>query len=296
MSPVSPASKDMWSDFVRNYDRLYRNGPTTGGALLLVEAANTASPLSRASTILDIGCGGGQIVTEVLEKYNSVIPESTRIIASDFVKGMVNIVREDQKRHISSGNTKWERLETAVLDATDLSSFKDGECSHVLAGFVFNGLPNPAKALQEANRVLRPGGILVLTNVKSGEWVDLLQVIKDIRPDLPQPPTVKSFAPTWHEDADTKAHLEGARFQDVEVQEIPLTYSFSSYQELREKLFDSLPFLGKWLSEMTGEEIEKAKDLLVERTKGTYPSEPFALRGTATLAVGRKQSSLGMMG
>ncbi|PGH31780.1 hypothetical protein GX50_05446 [[Emmonsia] crescens] len=288
MSSVSPASSDMWSKFVRNYDRLYRNGPTSKGALRLVEAANTASPLSKASTILDIGCGGGQIVAEILEKYDSVLPENARIIASDFVEGMVNLVREDQKQHISRGNVKWERLETAVLDARDLSSFKDGECSHVLAGFVYNGVPEPAKALEEAHRVLRPDGILALTIVKSGEWVDLLRVIKDIRPDLPSPPTVKSFAPTWHENADTKAHLERAGFRDVEIQEIPLQYDCTSYQELREKLFDSLPFMGKWFSEMTEDEIEKAKDLLVERTKEMYPSEPFALQGTATMAIGRK--------
>ncbi|KLJ13434.1 hypothetical protein EMPG_11624 [Blastomyces silverae] len=278
----------MWSDFVRNYDRLYRNGPTTKGALPLVEAANSASPLSKASTILDIGCGAGQIVTVLLEKYGSVLPENTRIIASDFVEGMVNLVREDQKKHISRGNTQWERLETAVLDAQDLSSFKDGECSHVLAGFVFNGLPQPAKALQEAHRILRPDGILALTFVKSGEWVDLLSVIGDVRPDLPPPPTVKSFAPTWHEDADTKAHLERAGFRDVEVREMPLKYEFISYQDLRGKLLDSLPFLGKWLNEMTEEEIEKVKDLVVEKTKEMYPSEPFALRGTAALVVGRK--------
>ncbi|PGH08177.1 hypothetical protein GX51_01331 [Blastomyces parvus] len=288
MSSISPPSQDVWADAVRNYARVYRQGPTTKGALPLVEAANAASPLSQASTILDIGCGAGQIVAVLLEKYGSVFPESTRIVASDFVEGMVNLVREDQKNHISRGNKQWERLETAVLDAKDLSSFKDGECSHVLAGFVFNGLPEPAKALQEVHRILRPDGILALTNVRSGEWVDFLSVITDVRPDLPPLPTVKSFAPTWHEDADIKAHLERAGFRDVEVRDLPLQYDFSSYQELRENLFDSLPFLGKWLKEMTEEEIEKAKDLAVEKTKEIYPSEPFALRGTAALIVGRK--------
>lgn len=79
----------------------------------------------------------------------------------------------------------------------------------------------------------------------------------------------------WHEDIDTKAHFERAGFRDVEIQEIPLQYDFASHQELREQLFDSLPFLGRWLKDMMEDEIEKAKDLLVERTREMCPSETF---------------------
>ncbi|EER41495.1 predicted protein [Histoplasma capsulatum var. duboisii H88] len=224
----------MRSEFVRNCDRLYRNGPTTKGASWLVEAALAAPTLSKASTILDIGCCGEQIVTGIPKKYSSILPENHG-----------NILRRP-----------------LPMDATDPSSLKDSEYSHALAGFVFNGLP---RARQSA-----PGS----ESRSSARW----HSCADQREK-------RGFAPTWYEDIDTKAHLERAGFRDVEIQEI---HDFASHHELREQLFDSLPFLGRWLKEMTEEEIEEAKGLLVERTREICPSELFALHSTAALVIGKK--------
>ncbi|OJD27921.1 hypothetical protein ACJ73_00688 [Blastomyces percursus] len=169
LDKVIRSTRDVWSDFVRTYARLYRNGPTTKGALTQVKAANAASALSKISTILDIGCGAGQIVGILLEKYGPFLPRARVSLQRILWKAWCNLVREDQKKQVSRGNTQWERVETAVLDAKALSSFNDSECSHVLAGFVFNTLPEPVKALRDAHRVLRPDGILALTTCKSGE-------------------------------------------------------------------------------------------------------------------------------
>ncbi|PGG95783.1 hypothetical protein AJ79_09883, partial [Helicocarpus griseus UAMH5409] len=281
-------SNKMWSSFVKNYNRLHRTGPTVEGAVKIVEAANAVYPISNASTILDVGCGGGHIVSHILETHGHQLPPAARIIASDFVEGMVHLVREDQRNNIAQGKAVWERLETAVLDAMDLSSFGDGECSHVLAGFVYSGIPDSEKALKEAHRVLRKDGAIALTNVKEAEWLDLLQVIKEVKPDLPELPKIKSMSPTWYEDAGTRGHLERAGFREIEVRQIPLKYEYEAYEVVGEKLFDSLPFMERWLGQMSEREIRRARELVVERVRGMYPSEPFALLGKATLAIGRK--------
>ncbi|EEH19562.1 hypothetical protein PABG_01881 [Paracoccidioides brasiliensis Pb03] len=288
MSSIYPDPCKVWSEFVPTYLKYHRSGNTSEATVQLVETANAALPFSKASTILDVGCGGGQIVNYIMERYNTVLPENARIVALDFVEGMVNLVREQQRDHINRGDAVWGQLETAELDATDLSSIKDGECSHVLAGFVYSGIPDSAKAIKEAHRILQDGGIVALTNMRDAEWLDLLQVVKEIRQDLPETPTAESFAPTWFEDAGTKAHLENAGFRDVEIRRIPIHYGAKSYQDLRGKLFDTVPFMPKWLKQMSEEEIERAKDLLVERVSKVHTSEPIALFGTATLAIGRK--------
>ncbi|KAK2809538.1 hypothetical protein FQN50_003806 [Emmonsiellopsis sp. PD_5] len=277
-----------WSNFVKNYTRLVANGPSHGASIHLANAANVVLPFSKASGILEVGCGGGQLVTDILEKHSTALPENARIIASDFVEGMVNIVVDLKKSRISQGDAVWNRLEPVVIDAMDLSRFGDGSFSHVLGGLVYGNLPDPAKGLNEAHRVLEHSGIVGLTSILSAEWMDLFSAINEIRPDLPPTPKVKTIAPTWCEAQQVRGHLEKAGFRDVSVHEFPVVWKFDTYDKARADLFDALPFVGTWFEKMTEEEIEKTKDRAVERMKEMYPTEPNALRGTAVLAIGRK--------
>ncbi|QSS66368.1 hypothetical protein I7I51_07225 [Histoplasma capsulatum] len=89
--------------------------------------------LSKASTILDIGCGGGQIVTEILKKY---IAQSCPKMCGPFVRFCGG--HGESASLLIPEKAAWERLETAALDGchgpveslrtTNAATFSQGFC------------------------------------------------------------------------------------------------------------------------------------------------------------------------
>jgi ubiquinone/menaquinone biosynthesis C-methylase UbiE len=61
----------------------------------------------------------------------------------------------------------WENVETDVLDVRDLKTLKDNTFTHVITNFGFaadvKDLNGPLKAAKEMYRVLKPGGVTVVT-------------------------------------------------------------------------------------------------------------------------------------
>lgn len=96
--------------------------------------------------ILEIGAGTG--------KNLSLHPARATIVATDLSARM--LAQAKAKAVGSMGNVRF-----VVTDAEDLA-FKDGVFDRVVATCVFCSVPNPVRGLQEAGRVLRPGGRVVL--------------------------------------------------------------------------------------------------------------------------------------
>lgn len=100
--------------------------------------------------VLDLGVGAGR-TTEYLSRLGG------RYVGIDYAPAMVAMARSEHPG-----------LEFAVGDAQDLSSYSDSSFDSVV--FAYNGLDclHPKKArsscLDECHRVLRPGGVLVLSS------------------------------------------------------------------------------------------------------------------------------------
>lgn len=84
------------------------------GAQALVKHANSTLPFSKAKAIMDIGCGPGTVVGELISTYGPDIPKDARIIAAVLSPGMVEQVRQRQLQ-----DPTWARIEPAVYNATD---------------------------------------------------------------------------------------------------------------------------------------------------------------------------------
>ena len=94
--------------------------------------------------LLDVGAGRGAIA----------VPASLRgydVTAVDASTEMVKRLRDDHPG-----------LDARVMDAARLE-FGDGSFDVVTAGFVLHILDDPAAALREIRRVLKPGGVLAFT-------------------------------------------------------------------------------------------------------------------------------------
>lgn len=190
----------------------------------LLSELNTASSLSSATAILDVGCGPGTMIAHLVKGYGSQIPSSSRIIASDFSSGMVDCVREKQKERIGKEadiNGAWTRLETEVLDAPNLEGIKEGEMSHIMGSMVYFMLPNPRAGLKEAHRVLKDGGALCLTAWSKVEWMDLLQTAAwKVNPNAPSGFDVKKLG-AWTSIEGVKGEFEACGFKDVKTEYVP---------------------------------------------------------------------------
>ncbi len=97
-------------------------------------------------TILEVGIGTG--------KNLPFHPEGARITGIDFSPGMLARARA-RAEHLG------RNVELIVADAERLP-FEANEFDAAVASFVFCSIPDPARALAELARVVRPGGRVVL--------------------------------------------------------------------------------------------------------------------------------------
>jgi len=98
--------------------------------------------VKKGSRILDIGCGTGQVANYLSKRSYNV----TGIDLSPL------FIKEAKKQG---------QAEFRVMDSTSLK-FKDASFDAVISAETLEHIPNPAKALSEMTRVLRPKGLIIL--------------------------------------------------------------------------------------------------------------------------------------
>jgi ubiquinone/menaquinone biosynthesis C-methylase UbiE len=112
------------------------------------DAVIAALPASTCRTVLDVGCGTGQLG----HRLRAELPR-TRVVGCDFSRGML---RQAAARDRTVG---WVQG-----DATRLP-FHGGSFDAVVSTQAFHWFPDQVGALREFARVLRPGGWLLVTVV-----------------------------------------------------------------------------------------------------------------------------------
>jgi SAM-dependent methyltransferase len=143
--------------------------------------------------LLDVGCGGGVLLRDAL---------TAGAIAAgvDHSPEMVRLARETNSEAVAAG-----RLEVVQADATSLP-FPDGSFTRVSMVIVFLFLPDPAAALREVNRVLRPGGRLAVATIPPE--------LKGHPYASPEPMASRGH---FYTDAELEALAREAGFDDVTV-------------------------------------------------------------------------------
>src|SRR5207237_1135313 len=141
-----------WDRHAEEYAQLPVQGLMRIPHLKILAAMNAATPFASATSIVDVGCGTGNVLDTLMDEYGSQIPAGARLIASDFSQGMVDVVR--RRKMEQADNQLWQQVEPVVCDAADLHGISDGSASHVMGNMVYFVLPDPRKGLAEAHRVL----------------------------------------------------------------------------------------------------------------------------------------------
>lgn len=146
------------------------------------------------------------------------------LISSDATEGMLGIARERAKRQgvanveFKQLQLEWIDLETASVDV-------------VLVKWAVMLTLDPAAALRECRRVLRPGGRLALAVWDLPErnpWATLTQQALLEQGLIEQPPTAGPGMFALSAPGALRALIEDAGFTEVEVQPISMPHSYPS--------------------------------------------------------------------
>ena len=105
-----------------------------------------AEYLKSSDIVLECACGTGAIT-------ECIAPKCKKLVATDFAVGML--------RQASKKCRKFDNILFRRADITNIKC-KDSRFDKVIAGNVIHLLPEPEKALAELERVVKPGGKIII--------------------------------------------------------------------------------------------------------------------------------------
>jgi SAM-dependent methyltransferase len=175
-------------------------------------------------TVLELAAGTGETGFLAARRLG----KSGRLISSDFSTQMVRAA-ERVAKEIGVDNAEFRVLDAERLDLDDASV--DG----ILCRFSYMLMAEPARALRESRRVLRPAGRVAFSTwgeAARNPWMTFSAGVM-IERGLMEPFSSDGPGVFAMPDADTIVPLlREAGFDEVEVEEMPLRWRFDSADEL----------------------------------------------------------------
>ena len=148
-----------WNKISPVYD-LFEN--VYNGKVYKGTGEKVAEYIDKSDVVLECACGTGAIT-------KSIAPNCKSLIASDFAEGML---KRAQRKCRKYGNVSFQ-----FADITDLK-FDNGSFDKVVAGNVVHLLPEPKKALKELERVVKPGGLIIIPTYLNKEQQSSSMAVK----------------------------------------------------------------------------------------------------------------------
>jgi SAM-dependent methyltransferase len=175
-------------------------------------------------TVLELAAGVGDTGFDAA----ALIGGNGGLITSDLSPAMLDAAR---RRGAELG---LENVDYRVIDAQRID-LEDDSVDRVLCRFGYMLMPDPAAALAETRRVLRPGGRLALTvwgALESNPFFAITGISLAQRGYIPPPPPPPAPGPFSLASAERlEGVLRGAGFADVRTEEVRGSFSFSDADE-----------------------------------------------------------------
>jgi ubiquinone/menaquinone biosynthesis C-methylase UbiE len=174
-------------------------------------------------TVLELSAAAGDTGFAVA----STLGKDGRLISSDFAVDMVELARR------RGGELGLENVDYRVIDAESIE-LEDDSVDGVLCRWGYMLMADPAAALSETRRVLRPGGRLAFSvfgpperNPWAGVPARALAARGWMPPPVPEAPGIFSMA----SEERIRALLQVAGFEHVEIDELPVRFHFRDFAE-----------------------------------------------------------------
>jgi SAM-dependent methyltransferase len=228
-------------------------------------------------TVLELGAGTGETGFDAA----ALLGDDGGLISTDLSPEMVDVAR---RRGIELGLSN---IDHRVIDAERIE-LGAGSVDGVLCQSTYMLVADPAAALAETRRVLRPGGRLALSVWGAPErnpWVSIAGMILVERGHIPPPepgaPGIFSLA----SEERTEALLNGAGFGSVRTEHVPVRFVFRDLADYERWVLDVTGPLAMVVRGLPNDEREVLSGRLSEAFVPFSADEGYALPGVALCAV-----------
>ncbi|MBD0330620.1 MAG: methyltransferase domain-containing protein [Thermoleophilia bacterium] len=217
-------------------------------------------------TILELAAGLGDAGFEAARRC-----PDCHVVVTDFSPSMVDAARR-RAEELGIENAEFRVMDGERLERADASV--DG----VLCRWGYMLMPDPAAALVETRRVLREGGRLAFSvwagperNPFAARPARVLVERGHLPPPAPGAPGIFSMASRERIDD----LLRGAGFAEWEVEEVPVTWSFASFDEYWRYLIEFVGAIGMAIRALPDDARDSVREALEEsvadlRANGGY--------------------------
>ena len=243
---------------------------------MLLEVAD----VQPGSRVLDVAAGTGESTLMAARR----VGPTGYVLAADISPSMLNVAAEAaRKEGLTNVETRVMNAETLALDA---DSFNAVICRIALMLF-----PNPAKALTEMRRVVKPGGkvaVIVYSalekNPYHGIFYGIVRRLGNIPPPAPGDPWMYALGdPGALEDLYRRAG-----FLNVSVQALPIKRRFPSAAEAIRTMRNSAGDLRELMNRLNEAERERAWVEIEAQLKQFEGPNRLEVPGEVLIGVGTK--------
>ena len=268
--PKLEQTPEGWDGAVEHYEGTVER-ITSRFAKLMLDCLD----IGPGTKLLDVASGAGVVAVSAARR-------GAEVLATDFSPKMIERLRQ---RLIDDGVPE---VKTMAMDAHALD-LPDGSMDVVTCNFGVMFFPDPVKCFNEMRRVLRSGGMAVVTTWGPSETNGLQMLMRDaIQRVLPDPhATAAPSAPDLSDAGFLRGQLLSAGFASVEITTLSEPWVFDSARSIEGFVTTnpaSKPLFQQLEPDKRHDLIETLVSLLEERAEGGPPT----LYLEAHIAVARK--------
>jgi ubiquinone/menaquinone biosynthesis C-methylase UbiE len=180
--------------------------------------------MRKGDAVLDVGCGTGRLTLYLADEVGPM----GSVCGIDPSPHRIQIAMEKLKA------VPHRNVRLAIGRGEDLSAFRDGEFDRVIYSSVFHWIEDKPRALREAKRVLRQGGLVGMNTIDRDHHFAMRQMMGDlIAKKYPEYRQMEDDLSKMLVSGDgLRRMLEDAGFRDVRVDTLPDKHVYQSVKEL----------------------------------------------------------------
>ena len=224
---------------------------------------------SPGETVLDLAAGTGVVGFSAAD----LVGEDGRVVISDFADAMV----ESAARRAEE--LGYENVECRVLDAEQLD-LADASIDGVVCRWGYMLMADPAAALRETRRVLRPGGRVacaVFAGPEENPWAALpsrvLQQHGQAPPPQPGAPGILALA----DRERLRGLFADAGFAEPQIEEVPFDLRFAGMEDYWGFLTEVAGAIAMVLNRLSEDDQARVRDELATQLGDLGGSSSFEL-------------------
>jgi ubiquinone/menaquinone biosynthesis C-methylase UbiE len=233
--------------------------------------------LQGGDTVLELAAGVGDTGFDAA----AIVGERGRLITTDFSPAMLAAARRrGAERRLANVEYRLMDAERVELEADSV----DG----VLCRFGYMLMADPAKALEETRRVLRPGGRVTLAvwgTMERNPFFTIVAISLTQRAHLPPPEPPGPPVFTMASPERTTALLEGAGFSNVRTEDVSVRFESPNVDEYLSLVSDTSGPLGLALRGLPGTDRAAVKADVEDALAPFAAKRGYKLPGVALCAV-----------